>query len=556
MKKNLLLPSLAYLFLNFQTNAQSLGINTDGSIPFSGAMLDVKSSNKGMLIPRIALTGTNDNTSVPLRTESLLIYNTTSSSGPNAVSPGYYYWNVSAWVRLITSDYFAGSAWLTHGNAGTTQVSNFMGTTDNNSVIFKVNNQKAGHIGVQTNDGNVFWGYQSGNNNTGYSNVGIGIKALFNNTNISNLVAIGDSALFSNGLNIVYSGEGVNNTAIGSKSLYANTQGTGNTANGYQSLYSNTTGNFNTANGNFTLRNNIYGHGNTAIGSIALYVNTLGSVNTAIGYSTLIANTTGNSNIANGFQALVSNTEGNSNTAIGSNALTTNTVGDYNTALGAFANVSSSALENATAIGYNSLVNASNKVRIGNSAVTVIEGQVPFTTPSDGRFKFNIREDVTGLNFIMKLRPITYQFDVKRYDENLQSPLLSKEINNPMKASYNEASAIRRTGFIAQEVEKAAIESGFDFGGIIKPKSEKEYYGLSYESFVVPLVKAIQEQQKIIESLNQKIIQLKDHDNVIDAQNKKIGLENEQLRKENESLNNLKNEFEELKKRIEKLSNK
>jgi trimeric autotransporter adhesin len=90
--------------------------------------------------------------------------------------------------------------------------------------------------------------------------------------------------------------------------------------------------------------------------------------------------------------------------------------GSNNTELGYFAHVSSGSLTNATVIGANAIVNASNKVRIGNSAVTVIEGQVAFSFPSDGRFKFNIREDVSGLDFIIKLRPITYQFDVKRFD--------------------------------------------------------------------------------------------------------------------------------------------
>jgi len=46
------------------------------------------------------------------------------------------------------------------------------------------------------------------------------------------------------------------------------------------------------------------------------------------------------------------------------------------------------------------------------SLLRLLEGQVPFTNPSDGRFKFNTREDVGGRDFIMRLRPNTYQFDV------------------------------------------------------------------------------------------------------------------------------------------------
>jgi hypothetical protein len=78
-----------------------------------------------------------------------------------------------------------------------------------------------------------------------------------------------------------------------------------------------------------------------------------------------------------------------------------------------------------------------------------------------------------------------------------------------MQASYNEAAAIRRTGFIAQEVEKAANTSGYDFSGIIKPKTEQDHYSLSYESFVVPLVKAMQEQQQIIKTQQQIVEELK-----------------------------------------------
>src|SRR2546423_1145543 len=155
MKRICLVLFCGLTFSCLQSRAQSVGVNNDGSTPFAGAMLDVKSSNKGILVPRVALTGTNDNTTVPLRTESLLIYNTTTSSGVNAVSPGYYYWNGSVWIRLVTGD-LSGTAWLIGGNTGTVATSNFIGTTDNNSLLFKVNNQRAGYLGIQTNDGNAF----------------------------------------------------------------------------------------------------------------------------------------------------------------------------------------------------------------------------------------------------------------------------------------------------------------------------------------------------------------------------------------------------------------
>jgi hypothetical protein len=169
--------------------------------------------------------------------------------------------------------------------------------------------------------------------------------------------------------------------------------------------------------------------------------------------------------------------------------------------LGANADVSAPDLVNATAIGAGAVVDASNKVRIGNGAVTVIEGQVPFTTPSDGRFKFNVQEDVKGLDFIMQLRPVTYQFDVKGFDGKTGD-------DEATQAAYNEAQQLRRTGFIAQEVEEAAIKAGFNFSGIIKPKKESDHYSLSYDAFVVPLVKAMQEQQQVINNQNKKIAEL------------------------------------------------
>jgi hypothetical protein len=198
-------------------------------------------------------------------------------------------------------------------------------------------------------------------------------------------------------------------------------------------------------------------------------------------------------------RSLFSNTTGIQNTAVGGFSLASNDIGNSNTAIGFHADVSEGNLTNATAVVQGAVVNASNKVRIGNGAVTVIEGQVPFTTPSDGRFKFNVREDVKGLDFIMQLRPVTYQFDVKRFDKQWKDNLSTAD--GLALASYDEASAIRRTGFIAQEVERAADATGYNFSGLIRPKTEGEHYSLSYESFVVPLVKAIQEQEQVINAL-------------------------------------------------------
>jgi len=69
---------------------------------------------------------------------------------------------------------------------------------------------------------------------------------------------------------------------------------------------------------------------------------------------------------------------------------------------------------------------------------------------------------------------------------------------------FSETESIRQSGFVAQEVEQAAKSAGYDFNGFIAPKNNKQTYSLSYSQFVVPLVKAVQEQQQQIELLKQQ----------------------------------------------------
>ena len=83
--------------------SQNVGINASGNMPDASAMLDVSATNKGLLIPRVALTGSTDAATIPSPVTSLLVYNTaTAGTAPNNVIPGYYYWNGTNWVGLVT----------------------------------------------------------------------------------------------------------------------------------------------------------------------------------------------------------------------------------------------------------------------------------------------------------------------------------------------------------------------------------------------------------------------------------------------------------------------
>ena len=79
------------------TYAQNVGINEDNSQPNESAMLDIKSENKGLLVPRVELVDVDSATPVSNPATGLLIYNCASFVGT-----GFYYWNGSKWIKLIT----------------------------------------------------------------------------------------------------------------------------------------------------------------------------------------------------------------------------------------------------------------------------------------------------------------------------------------------------------------------------------------------------------------------------------------------------------------------
>jgi hypothetical protein len=195
---------------------------------------------------------------------------------------------------------------------------------------------------------------------------------------------------------------GSSNSALGYYSLFTNTSGYWNTASGYGALYWNSNGYQNTASGFEALFSNNGGYNNTASGVYALFTNSSGIANTANGASALQSNYYGSYNMASGFQALLNNTTGNFNTAAGYSALRTNTTGTLNTAIGIEADVASGGLTNATAIGAGAIVNASNKIRLGNSQVTVVEGPVGYTFTSDRNRKENF-EPVDGEQVLGKI---------------------------------------------------------------------------------------------------------------------------------------------------------
>jgi len=192
--------------------------------------------------------------------------------------------------------------------------------------------------------------------------------------------------------------------------------------------------------------------------------------------------------------------------------MTLGVIGDFNTAFGysaqSGAGSGSTALgaqaistgSNSTALGASAINTASNQVRIGSSAVTSIGGQVSWSTLSDGRFKKDIKEDVSGLDFINQLRPVSYTIDKNAVDKFLGIP--DSEIQKQAQA---RKTPVRETGFVAQEVEKVIKKTGIVFSGVESPQNEKDHYSIRYAEFVVPLVQAVQELDKKTEKIEQLI---------------------------------------------------
>lgn len=99
-----LVGALLCLFTYSSVNAQNVGINSSGATPDASSGLDVDFSDKGILIPRVALTSITDATTIASPIASLLIYNTaTVGTAPNNIFPGFYYWDGHGWSRLLNN---------------------------------------------------------------------------------------------------------------------------------------------------------------------------------------------------------------------------------------------------------------------------------------------------------------------------------------------------------------------------------------------------------------------------------------------------------------------
>jgi hypothetical protein len=372
--------------LHFTASSQSLSVNTTGNPANASAILDVESTLKGMLLPRMSKTQKN---AIPVPATGLLVYQTT----PDSI--GFHYYDGTKWVWLSNNSPIMDTInWKTHGNSGLSDSITFLGNIDNVPINFRVNNQRVGrfdpfrlnyfigrgsgagsplavgHIAmgdsagadIDNNYAGIYLGYRSGVNNTGTNNTFVGSWTGEANTTGSSNAFFGTTAGIRNTT-------GNSNAFIGHFAAYFNTTGSGNTAVGTQALYNDTTGSLNVAVGYQSMVLSRNTHQNTAVGSYSLYSHRINPYNVAVGEYSLFSDTSGTSNAALGTSSLRFNLDGDQNTAIGTNAMMNHAHNDLNTAVGYQAMEFDSAGALNVAVGWRAFRN--NKTGIENTAIGV-----------------------------------------------------------------------------------------------------------------------------------------------------------------------------------------
>mgnify|MGYP003137127374 CR=1 FL=1 len=216
--------------------------------------------------------------------------------------------------------------------------------------------------------------------------------------------------------------------------------------------------------------------------------------------------------------------------------------GQYSTMLGANTRPASNNDENSIAVGYDVTGHGANTAVIGNSSVTQIDpssdrgcnlGQVSYefdavhcvsvTEVSDERLKEQIEDTTLGVDFIKRLRPVSYKFKDRAAEYETGTQTIrnenGEEVEEPVQILKQPALTHTRKhqGLIAQEVKQVLDDIGMDsadFGGYVDGNisGNGDRYALRYQQFISPLIKAVQELSATVETLQTRIEVLENGD--------------------------------------------
>ncbi len=295
----------------------------------------------------------------------------------------------------------------------------------------------------------------------------------------------------------------------------ATTEGVDNLGLGKNALEDITTAYNDTVVGKDAGKNITTANNNTFVGKDAGRADTTGSLNTFVGVQAGIVNIGGYQNTVAGFNACSNNTEGYENNAFGLQALPNNTIGFRNIAIGNNAGNNITTEEYTITMGYNLQSLGSNYFTFGKNAgsdrvYNQFTANATWTRASDKRIKKDIQTNKDcGLGFINALRTVTYKFKAP----NELDPSLSEYDKDNDQPSHDK----KMYGFIAQEVKEVLDNHNIkDFAGWhIDEKGKDKMQGISYEMFVMPLVKSVQELSVKNQELSDEIQEQNDTINLI-----------------------------------------
>ncbi|HEX5065378.1 MAG TPA: tail fiber domain-containing protein [Myxococcota bacterium] len=325
--------------------------------------------------------------------------------------------------------------------------------------------------------------YALGANTSGYSNSAVGMSALRLNSTGSDNSAFGAYALRGNT-------SGSENSAFGRWALSGNSMGGRNSALGFMALQQNGSGYSNAAFGWNAMHKNLTASQNSAFGNMALYENQTGAFNSAFGSYALASSTAGARNSAFGKNALFATTTGSDNAAFGFSALQ-NTIGARNVAVGRYAGINQTTGNDNIYLANQGVAGESGQIKIGTAgthtgttiagisgatssggiAVLVNASGKLGTTTSSARFKQNVRDMDHASDFVMKLRPVAFE-----YLEEAVGAEESKET---------------QYGLIAEEVAEVAPE-------LIAPDAEGRPWSVKYHELPALLLNELQKQERVI----------------------------------------------------------
>jgi hypothetical protein len=375
------------------------------------------------------------------------------------------------------------------------------------------------NVGLTAGAANIAIGTGNLSAATGTNNVAVGYAALNNCTTSGWNVAVGNYALGSTTTQSGHPNYAQYSTALGHEALYGNVNGSGgNIGIGFRAGKTTTTGLNNiwigmqcgnggatTGSSNTAMGYNAFQSSTTAIGDVCIgaYAGqdatealnlvavgylagtnvTTGDDNIAIGTQALYTNTTSDDNVAVGFQSLFYATN-ISNVGLGSYAGHWITTGHTNTMIGYYSGQGYPTTgDNNSCLGYSAqpvAADTNNSVTLGNTAIATLRCQVTsITAISDERDKTDIQDFDMGLDFVRRLRPRRFVWDMRDGGKV----------------------GIEDTGFIAQELQQAQADEGKTIPNLILDENPDKLEA-AMATLIPALVQAIQELDDKVEALS------------------------------------------------------